>query len=143
MSIYAYMENEEVFKPIEGFEDYEISNYGRVKSLKSKRILKPSNTNMYSKVSLWKNGKGYFKLVHRLVARAFIPNQNNLPNINHKDENPQNNKAENLEWCTQKYNNNYGRHNEKLSASKKGHIVSEETRAKISATKKKSKFQNN
>ena len=47
-------------------------------------------------------------LVHRVVADAFIPNPNNYPCINHKDENPANNKVENLEWCTYKYNNNYG-----------------------------------
>ena len=51
--------------------------------------------------------------MHRLVANAFIPNPNNLPQINHKDENSKNNNVKNLEWCTQKYNNNYGTYKER------------------------------
>ena len=58
-------------------------------------------------MSLCKNGKIKAFLVHRLVAEAFIPNPDNLPCINHKDENPKNNQVENLEWCTYKYNNEY------------------------------------
>lgn len=61
------------------------------------------------------NKKNY--LVHRLVASAFLPNPNNYPIINHKDENPQNARVENLEWCDSKYNNNYGTHNEKVAKS--------------------------
>lgn len=117
-----------IFKEIEGFEDYEIDNDGNVKSIKRNIILKPSITKKgYKKVVLYKEGKIYHKLVHRLVAEAFLPNENNLPIINHKDENPANNHIEleldkngnivvneeksNLEWCTYKYNNTYnGRH---------------------------------
>lgn len=101
---------------------YMVSNRGRVKSLdryvkhssgewqlKRGRILKPAkDRNGYLKVQLSKDGKGKLFFVHRLVAMAFIPNPNNLPMINHKDENPSNNCVDNLEWCTQKYNVNYG-----------------------------------
>lgn len=57
---------------------------------------------------LCKNGKTKRFSVHRLVAQAFIPNPNNLPIINHKDENPSKNIVDNLEWCDYEYNNNYG-----------------------------------
>lgn len=66
-----------------------------------------NNTKRYY-VNLYKNNGYKSKAVHRLVAKAFIPNPNNLPQINHKDENPLNNCVNNLEWCTAKYNVNYG-----------------------------------
>lgn len=114
---------QEIWKDIRGYEGlYQISNFGRVKSLE--RLAKSNNNNYrrvkenflkkhedkngYIKVSLNKNNKSKQYAIHRLVAKAFIPNPNNLPQINHKDENKQNNNLENLEWCTAKYNNSYG-----------------------------------
>lgn len=73
----------------------------------------------YVRIILCKNGKYRTFLVHRLVAEHFISNNKNLPYINHKDENKQNNYANNLEWCTAKYNCNYGDHNIKLSMNTK------------------------
>jgi hypothetical protein len=72
----------------------------------------------YRKVSLRRDGRTYQVSVHRLVATAFLPNVANLPCVNHKDENPSNNRAENLEWCTYKYNVNYGKCQEKIKESK-------------------------
>lgn len=103
---------------------YEVSNLGRVKSLDyrrtgKERILKPGrhskkSGNTYYQVHLYKGGKMNVKLVHRLVAEAFIPNPDNLPEVNHKDENKFNNCVENLEWCTAKYNVNYGTARERM-----------------------------
>ena len=62
----------------------------------------------YMEVNLSKNNKVTHYLIHRLVAQAFIPNPNNLPQVNHKDENRENNRVDNLEWCTAEYNTNYG-----------------------------------
>ena len=115
---------QEIWKPVDGFEGiYEVSNYGRVKSLardidhngfirhRKERILKPIRRNRqgYMSVNLY-TGKHQFTMyaIHRLVGAAFLPNPDGLPFINHKDENPMNNRADNLEWCTQTYNTNYG-----------------------------------
>ena len=112
----------EVWKCVTGYEGiYEVSNLGRVRSLErivrkwdgvrtSKgKILSPAtNLHGYLFVQLYKNGRCEMKTIHRIVATAFIPNTDNLPQINHKDENKKNNRASNLEWCTAKYNNNYG-----------------------------------
>lgn len=62
----------------------------------------------YKQVVLYKNKKHKTVAVHRLVAEAFIPNPDNLPQVNHKDENPSNNNVNNLEWCTCKYNMGMG-----------------------------------
>lgn len=105
----------EIWKNIKGYEGkYQISSYGRVKSLKGYHgedrvyILKPhTSTNLsinYSYVTLWLNCKSKKLSVHRLVAEHFIPNPLNKPFINHIDNNPQNNNMSNLEWCTQKEN---------------------------------------
>lgn len=107
---------EEIWKDVVGFEGlYMVSNYGRVKSLNynhtgEERILKQGKggKNVYYKVKLCKDSERHDCFVHRLVAQAFIPNTDNLPQVNHKDENGFNNHVDNLEWCTQSYNYNYG-----------------------------------
>lgn len=114
----------EEWRTIKDFENYEISDEGRVRSLphstphmnngtysehkfRGKQLSLHSNKGYYY-VILHKEGVKYTKRVHRLVAETFIPNPDNLPVVNHKDENPLNNTVENLEWCTVQYNNNYG-----------------------------------
>lgn len=137
--------NKEIWKDVKDYEGlYQVSNLGRVKRLEWKRfslgkwqtikekVLKQTiGTTGYWHISLNKNGSHNTYKVHRLVARAFIPNPDNLPCINHKDNNPLNNKVENLEWCTYKYNNNYKDHNKKLSQSRLGKKASDETRQKL------------
>ena len=108
----------EIWKDISGYEGlYQVSNLGRVKSFqKWKRascpeefILSPSlSNNGYLQVTLYKQKKRKKLLVHRLVAEGFVRNPDNLPHVNHIDENTKNNRADNLEWCTPQYNNCYG-----------------------------------
>ena len=111
----------EVWKDIKGYEgQYQISSLGRVKSLKynntkESKLLQQSLINNYYSVCLWKRKKGKQHRIHRLVAETFIPNPDNLPEVNHIDENKLNNNVENLEWCSSKYNCNYGARNKKLS----------------------------
>lgn len=88
---------------------YLISDDGKVFSAISNRILKTQISNVgYERIELCFTDRTRKEFVHRLVAEAFIPNPNNYPVVNHKDENPLNNRVENLEWCTYKYNTNYG-----------------------------------
>lgn len=103
------IEINENWKPVEGYEDrYLISRFGEVYSIKSDCILKPELRHGYYNVQLF-DGHGYkHKMIHRLIAIAFIPNPNNYPFINHRDECPTNNSIDNLEWCTASYNVNYG-----------------------------------
>lgn len=99
----------EVWKPIKDFEDYEVSDCGRVRN-KDGRTLKPYvNHKGYLKVGLFKSGKCHKKRVHRLVAEAFIENPHDYPQVNHKDENKKNNRVDNLEWCTNQQNQDYSR----------------------------------
>lgn len=109
--------NKEIWKDIKGYENlYRISNLGNVYSIRNNKILKPRLTCAnYYQVDLCKKGDIKKQYVHRLVAKAFIPNPNDYLIINHKDENPKNNVVDNLEWCDSKYNNNYGSCKKKIS----------------------------
>ena len=116
----------EVWKDIEGYEGlYQVSSHGQVRSVecdtiryrngqprpyhKRQQLRKQKiSAKGYMRVGLHRDSVEKTYLVHRLVAQAFIPNPGNLPEINHKDQNPANNRADNLEWCTRKYNMNYG-----------------------------------
>ena len=107
-------------KDIKGYEGlYAVTEDGQIWSYRSKKFLKPNkSTSGYLYVLLYKdeNKKHYF--IHRLVAENFIPNPENLLQVNHIDENKTNNAIENLEWCTPVYNTNYGTRNERASRSK-------------------------
>ena len=100
--------NKEIWKKIKDYENYMISNFGRVKSLKRNLILKPEIRRQYYSVQLYKNKNQNNFQIHRLVAITFIKNPHNLKYVNHKDENKLNNHVDNLEWCTASYNTNYG-----------------------------------
>lgn len=123
----------EIWKDIKGWEGlYQISNMGRIKSLSRYRycgklnskpqlmdmkIMKPSIRGGYEIVSISREGKVESFSVHRLVGKHFIPNPNNYPEINHKDEVKTNNNVNNLEWCTKAYNMKYGTLGERISKS--------------------------
>ena len=129
------MQNEE-WRPVKGYEGlYEVSNLGRIKSLPRKQVTLQGRKRIYYErgefifntsglasryliVTLHKDGTRRSVQIHRLVAQAFLPNPNNLPCVNHKDENTLNNAASNLEWCTQSYNLNYSRNRRRNSIPK-------------------------
>lgn len=133
----------ELWKPIKDYETlYLISNFGRVKSLDKivpcrngyrtvkEKILVPSRSgnirsdgSYYLKVMLTKNNKSTNKYIHRLVAETFLENPNNYLEINHIDENKQNNKYDNLEWCNRKQNNNHSQITQKLNDNKKLKVI--------------------
>lgn len=101
----------EEWRPIAGFPNYQVSNRGRVMNLMRGKVLKNRiNGHGYEHVALCKNGKQKNYTVHRLVAQAFIPNTDNLPQINHIDECKTNNDVSNLEWCTPSQNQRYSAH---------------------------------
>ena len=121
---------EELFKSITGYEGlYEVSNLGNVRRLAGKRrketrILKPIKTkNGYLLVYLCKDGKQKPHTVHRLVATVFIPNPDNLPEVNHIDEDKTNNKVSNLEYCDHKQNCNHGTRNERVAETQSEKVV--------------------
>lgn len=92
----------EIWKDIEGYEGfYQINCNGHVKSLRTGKTLKPGTINGYYSITLCVNFLHKSFLVHRLIAKSFIPNPDNKPCINHKDGNRKNNALDNLEWCTQ------------------------------------------
>lgn len=122
---------------------YLVSDKGNVKVIidDTEQILKQytakrKNSGYPMVYLLSKTGKWGPNAVHRLVAELFIPNSNNLPIINHKDENKLNNNADNLEWCENDYNQNYGTRNERISKALTGRKLSDETKHKMSEAKK-------
>lgn len=126
---------EEIWEDVEGYEElYQVSNFGRVKRVATGRILKGIISGSgYAQVDLSKHGATSKKLIHRLVAQAFIPNPENKLEVNHIDEDKTNNGVVNLEWVNRQENNNHGTHNEKVSKSKSTpiiatHIKSEESK---------------
>ena len=102
----------EIFKDIKGYEGlYQISNLGNVKRIKKENYIlcKPSkDSHGYKQIVLTKDKKRKSFKVHRLVGKAFIPNPNNLPEINHKNEIKEDCYVSNLEWCSHIYNSRYG-----------------------------------
>ena len=99
----------EIFKDIKNYEGlYQVSNLGRVYSYYKNKILFPGNNKGYLQINLTKDKISKKFFIHRLVAETFIPNPNNLPCVNHIDEDKTNNCVDNLEWCSYKYNINYG-----------------------------------
>lgn len=101
------MEN---WKNVVGYEGlYEVSDQGNVRNSVTGRVLKPKHDRWgYLRVNLYKDRRQKSHLIHRLVARAFIQNPENYPQVNHKDEDKENNAVENIEWCTAYYNTHYG-----------------------------------
>lgn len=117
---------EEVWKDVVGYEGrYLVSNLGNVFScehvgrnqfgatflIPGRLLSQATHRQGYKYVSI----DNKIRLIHRLVAQAFIPNPNNYRCVNHKDEDKANNRVDNLEWCTHKYNSNYGTYNERIS----------------------------
>lgn len=113
----------EVWKDVVGYEGlYQVSDLGRVKSLprppvryQGREMTQHCDSKGYKRLWLCKEGVSKNYKVHRLVAEAFIPNPNNLPQVNHKDEDKSNNFVGNLEWCDNRYNATYNGRMEKIT----------------------------
>ena len=145
---------EVVRKPVKGYEGYyEVDQFGRVfgleriikvndngrnyeKPIAGKQLKQSMHTKGYKTVSLTKDGKTKTLFVHRIVADAFIPNVDNLPMVNHKDEDKTNNFVENLEWCTNDYNINYGTARRRQAKKIRGIPHTDEHKKKISESMK-------
>lgn len=132
---------QEIWKNIKDYEGlYQVSNFGNVRKLrfinnicnkeKIFNITKHKQNSGYLKVILYKEGQYKNKLVHRLVAEAFINNVNNYNDINHKDGNKENNNVNNLEWCTKSYNMKHAYKNNLWSSPNKGKYGSNSNKAK-------------
>ena len=145
------MEEVEIWKDIEGYQGlYQVSNWGNVKSL-DRYVRGNSNSKMFKKgtllkfssdkdgyltVGLHKDKKHKLMKIHRLVALVFIPNPENLPCINHKNEIKTDNRVENLEWCTYQYNATYNEIHIKRGKKLKGRKFSEEHKKNMSKAQK-------
>jgi len=115
----------EEWRDVKGYEGlYQVSNLGNVKRVGKAtgatvgRIISGWKQKGYILCALWNHRKSEKCQVHRLVAEAFLPNPQNLPQVNHKDENKSNNCVDNLEWCDAKYNSNFGTRTERSSIGK-------------------------
>ena len=117
--------SEEVWKDVKGYENlYKISSLGRIKNAQKNTFLKQTNHSCgYLTVELRKNKIAKKRYMHRLVAEAFIPNPDNLTQVNHKNENKKDNNIKNLEWCSPQYNSTYGTRLERFSKSKKKRVL--------------------
>lgn len=151
---FFFIMNIEIWKDVPNYEGlYEVSNLGNVRSKDRKkwngkvfytqkgRLLKQNfdGKGNYLFVGLYKDGKIKQINIHRLVAIAFIPNPNNLPCINHKNEVKTDNRAENLEWCTISYNSNYGQSIKNMIESRRKNNDLKEIAQRAKATRNKNK----
>lgn len=120
----------EQWRHIKGYEGlYLISDFGSVYGLTKRKMLMPYlNNRGYLKVDLYKGGKREKKFIHRLVAETYLPNPNNLLEVNHKDENKKNNHVSNLEFCDRKYNLEYGTARERAGAKHRKAVICVETK---------------
>ena len=153
---YHYVDAVEVVrKPVCGYEGhYVVDQFGRVygvdrittvqdngriyeKPISGKQMKQSMHPKGYKTVTLTKDGKTKTVYVHRIVAEAFIDNPDNLPMVNHKDEDKTNNFVENLEWCTASYNRTYGKAVERQAKPLRGKKHTEEHKRKISESLKK------
>ena len=114
----------EIWKDIKDYPNYMVSNLGRVKNLNynktgREQLMTPQESAFgYMRIKLCKNGKIKTIGIHRLVSEAFIPNPNNYPQVNHKNEDKTNNCVWNLEWCDANYNDNYGTRNKRSAEAR-------------------------
>ena len=112
------------WKIIKNFNNYCVNKIGQIKNIKTNKILRlNTDKDGYKTVMLYNNKKFKRFKVHRLVAEAFIPNINNLPLINHKNEIKDDNRVENLEFCDYKYNSNYGNCIEKSASKRRKSVI--------------------
>ena len=126
-------------KEIKNYENYLIDENGKIYSKKTKKILKSCvRKDGYMMVGLYKNGYRKNFQIHSLVAETFIPNPNDLPQVNHKDEDKTNNNISNLEWCTAQYNLTYGNRISKSIVKRKERDPRGESYKKSMETRRKS-----
>lgn len=117
--------------PVKNYEHfYTVDEEGNIYSLRKNKILKPSITNNgYLTVELFNETRSSKRLlIHRIVAETFIPNPQRFKQVNHKDENKRNNNVNNLEWCSAKYNMNYGTAKERRKQSREWYRTSEKSK---------------